>query len=104
MSYMWNTPITVKGTQFKGVGQQEKQTVQLAKVIFMCLKCISQLILRKKPKTYLCFSGLSFAPQAPGYHFEHMKKQVKTACGRARLEIMVPCSQSIFSAHKPHLF
>lgn len=92
-----------KNTIQGSLGQQEKQIGQLAKFIFV-FKIYFPVNPKKKPKTYLCFSGLSFAPQTPGYHFEHMKKQVKTTCGRARLEIMVPCSQSVFSAYKPHLF
>lgn len=50
------------------------------------------------------FSGLSCVTQTSCYHFEHVKKQVKTTCGKTRLEIIVPCSQKLVLVHKPQIF
>ena len=70
----------------------------------MCLKYISQLIFGKKKHNLSRFSGLSCVKQASCYHFEHVKKQVKTTCGKTRLEIIVPCSQKLVLVHKPQYF
>lgn len=71
----------------------------------MCLKYISQLIFGKKKTHNLSwFSGLSCVTQASCYHFEHVKKEVKTTCRKTRLEIIVPCSQKRVLVNKPQHF
>ena len=57
----------------------------------------------KKNTTYLG-SQVCHVTQASCYHFEHVKKQVKTTCGKTRLEIIVPCSQKLVLVHKPQIF
>lgn len=102
-SYMWNLEY-VKGIKLKrkSLGKTNCATGEV--YLYVSFKMYLPINPWEKNKTYLCFSGLSCVTQAPGYRFEHMKKQVKTARGRARLEIIVPCSQKLFSVHKPHLF
>lgn len=70
----------------------------------MCLKYIFQLIFGGKKHNLSWFSGLSCVTQASCYHFEHVKKQVKTTSGKTRLEIIVPCSQKLVLVHKPQIF